>query len=105
VDEVLRAGRRLLREPVLRVLLEAEVRRREEEDDAVLRRLRALDEADLDLLDADFERLPLVFDFDRLADLLRVRDVAERCLARLRPELDGIWQSPLYLSLRCFSRR
>jgi hypothetical protein len=102
VDEVLRAARRVLPPAELRVLRDAEVRRREEAEEA-FRLLRALAEADLDLLEADFERLPLVFDFDRLADLLRVRDVAERCLARLRPELDGIWQSPPYVPLRCFS--
>jgi hypothetical protein len=93
----------VLRPAELRVLRDAEVRRREEAEEAALRLLRALAEDDLDRLEADFERLPLVFDFDRLGDLLRVRDVAERCLARLRPELDGIWQSPPYLSLRCFS--
>lgn len=103
MDEVLRAGRRVLRPAELRVGRDAEARRREEADEAALRLLRALDEADLDLLEADFERVPLVFDFDRVVALLRVRDVAERCLVRLRrPELDGIWQSPPYVSLRCF---
>ena len=88
MDEVLRAALRVLRDPEARVLLEAEVRRREDADEALLRLLRALAEADLDLPDADFERLALVR--ERLADLLRVLDVDERCLVRLRPELDGI---------------
>lgn len=100
---MLRAAVRVLRAPAARVLLEAEVRLREEAEEAALRLLRALAEADLDLLEVDFERLPLVFDFDRLVDLLRVRDVAERRLVRLRPELDGIRQSPPYVPVRCFS--
>jgi hypothetical protein len=90
----------VLRPAELRVLRDAEARRRDDEDDAVLLVLRARAEADFDLLEPDFERVPLVF--DRLADLLRVVDVPERRLVRvLRPELDGIRQSPPYLPLRC----
>jgi len=88
VADVVRAAVRVLRDPPARVLPGAEVRRREEAEEAVLRLLRALAEADLDLPEADFERLPLVL--DRLVDLLRVLDVAERRLLRLRPELDGM---------------
>jgi hypothetical protein len=104
VDDVERAAERVLRDAELRVLRATEVRRRDEEDEAVLRLLRALAEADLDLPDADFERLPLVL--DRLAERLRVLEVPERLLVRvLRRELDGIRQSPPYLPLRCSGPR
>jgi hypothetical protein len=104
VDETLRAARRVPRPAELRVLRDAGVRRRDEEDDAVLLVLRARAEADFDLLEADFVRVPLVR--DRVAERLRLLDVPERRFVRvLRPDLDGIRQSPPYLPLRCSGLR